>query len=118
MAKNRNRSAGHALERDVRKDHEDVLGFKVHTSRLANRLADNKGLDLVFEKPVDFEVQIKKMNSKSIPVIKILDHMDTDKHKVIIADMTEKKGKRFYSKQKLAVIPYNFYLELLRKYYE
>lgn len=110
---NRNREAGHRLERKVRKDLEEILKSSVYTSRQTNRLADAKGLDLQFEEDQPFDIQCKSSSQKSIPIRKILDHMVTDKHKVVITQLTEKNGNRFYEKDLIVTLPYEFLTELL-----
>lgn len=110
---NRNRTAGHNWEREVRNDLKE-LGWKdAETSRYASRKMDDLKVDLINTEP--FYIQCKVSNKK-LDFCKILEEMPNDSSgiiNIVAAKMTSKSGKRFMTKDKLVIMKYNDFLNLL-----
>lgn len=110
---NRNRTAGHNWEREVRNDFRTIGYKEAETSRYASRKMDDQKVDLVDTGIYNIQC---KVSNKALDFCKILGEMpDDDKVNVVLAKMTDKKGKRFMTKKRLAVLDYYHFITLLLK---
>ena len=83
------RRAGHAYERDLVNQFKE-LGFNAHTSRYANRMLDDAGVDLVGTDP--FSIQAKRW--KSAPSYhEVLAKMPKDSNYNVIFHKRPNKGE-------------------------
>lgn len=109
MGSSRNRNAGNNLERRVMHDMQEIYP-KCKTSRNESRTLDAKKVDLTDTPPFAFQI---KSSATRVPYDSILEEMDTEDVKVVIHDYTEKKGTRFYSKERYAIMHYQDFLDLI-----
>lgn len=118
---NRNRTAGHNWEREVRNDLIELGWEDAATSRYASREMDDLKVDLVRTDP--YYIQCKT-SAKKIDYLSLLNEMpDTNdiasSHlgatKVVVDKITKKVGKRFVTQGKLAVMDYHHFLVLIER---
>ena len=103
MAKNRNRDAGHAWEREVINDLKSLYPDAV-SSRAESRNLDNKQVDICYTG--DYHIQCKNSITKP-DYHKILKEMPNDKIQIILHKYTQKADKNFITKGKYAIMHYS-----------
>lgn len=105
---NRNRKAGHDLERDVVRKLRD-MGYEADTSRYASRKADDSGVDIVSD--FSFKIQCKaSINQPNCH--QLLTEKDCD---LIVFRKMEKQGSRFYSKGDYAMLKLEDLFNLIKQ---
>lgn len=112
---NRNRNAGHAYERKIRKELVDIGFDDVVTSRSESRNMDNRGVDL-FGDSLPFHVQCKrsKQNLNSHDLIK-RENAPTDKPIIIFHDKVIRRGSRFRSLGEFVTMEKSVFYEILSR---
>ena len=122
---NRNRTAGHAYERQVVRELKN-MGFKtVITSRSESRNMDNAGVDIfdTEDEPQDenhyiLPIHIQCKNSKTnVNYHNLLtsELLPKDKETVIFHKKTEKVGNKFMPRGEYVIMTKELFYELLNK---
>jgi hypothetical protein len=122
MAKRNNRTAGHNYERSLRSEFEALASKyisnpEIFTARAESRNMDNRGVD-IFGPSIPFHIQAKN----SVSDIKyskyfLNEELPKDKPLVLIHKKTKKSNTRFVKVAEYAVMPKEFFIELLTSYY-
>jgi len=113
---NRNRTAGHNLERDIVKELKE-LGFDVVTSRSESRSMDNKKVDIFSPLGVDNSLPyyIQTKCTVNIPnYCQLLTEMPKDRIPVVIHRKTEKKGVNFMAQGDFVTITKETFYNLIK----
>jgi Holliday junction resolvase len=105
---NRNRNAGHLLERDIVHRLKE-MGYDAVTSRQESRSADARGIDIISDFPMSIQCKATVNKPK---IHEILTETDAE---VIVWRKMEKKGKRFYSQGEYAILPLDEFFKLFKK---
>jgi hypothetical protein len=107
---NRNREKGHRFERKTRK----LLSFvfpEIKTSRNESKELDNKGVDFTKTDPFNFQC---KSWSKKVDYVEIISKMEkVEGIPVILHQLTEKRGSRFYVVEEYAILKMVDFMNLI-----
>lgn len=107
---NNNREKGHRFERKVR----TIVKPKfpdVKTSRSESRELDNKGIDFANTDPYNFQC---KSLSKKVDYVGIISKMErVPGIPVVLHQLTEKRGSRFYIVEEYAILKMNDFMHLI-----
>lgn len=108
---NRNRTAGHTLERKVVNDFKAIGYTTAISSRMESKRKDDAGIDICNTDP--FAIQCKNMKG-NIDYAAILDDMEVEENqiKVLIHQKTKKAKVRFIEVGKFAILPYEDFLRI------
>ena len=117
MANNRNRTAGHNLERDIVNEIK-TLGYNVVTARAESRNMDNKKVDVFSPLGVDnslpYYIQCK--NSKSRPNYHdLITTMPQDRIPIVIHRQTHKANTRFVTDGDYVIMRKEDFYNLINK---
>lgn len=108
---NRNRDAGHALERKIVNELKE-LGINCVSSRSESRNMDNSGIDIFGDMP--FYIQCKKTcNNPSYHEL-ITECGKKDRPLVIFHDKVQKQKTRFFSKGEYVIMTKEYFYELFK----
>lgn len=107
MGAKNNRNKGHKYERDIVNDLKE-LGFEAVTSRAESRNADNRGIDIVTNFPLNIQakVSINQPNFHSL-----LNTTDAD---VVFFKKQEKAAKNFLTKGEYVCLRKEDFLKLFK----
>lgn len=107
----RNRRAGQDWEREIVRDLKE-LGYKdAVTSRYASKMMDDKGVDILGVG--GYAIQCKNL-SQNINIPQVMNRIDTNDTRVILFKKTKKKGNKFYTEGKYAIIEWEKLKDILR----
>jgi len=119
MGSNRNRSAGHSLERLIVRELKE-LGYDAVTARAESRNMDNRGID-IFSPPYcsnPLPVHIQCKNTVINPHYEDLltsELLPNDKPTVVVHRKTKKANSRFVTQGDYVIIKKNDFYNLIKK---
>ena len=104
---NRNRTAGHAYERQILRKLKELFPDIV-TSRSESRRTDDAGVDFCFTKPFNFQCKL----SINKPSYDVLERMPEGKN-VVIHGHCQKANKNFIKKEDYVIMKLDTFLDLI-----
>ena len=111
-----NRTAGHGWELECKSFLKDCLKQAVITTRQGSRALDAMKIDLMSETGrLEFNFQCKNY-AKKLDYDKVLYEMPKNELNIILHKYTEKKGKRFITKGKFAIMEIETLYHILDNY--
>jgi len=112
-----NKTAGNKCELYFLKKLQLLYKDKLYTTRNVSKLSDDKKIDIENETlTLPFKYQIKQ-SVKRIKYDDILNSMDDNNDNIILHQLTEKRGERFFKKDDYVIMKYEVYEKIMKRFF-
>lgn len=110
---NRNRNAGHQLEREVAKDLRDIGWENTKTCRYVSRILDDAGVDICLASPFNIQCKNSVKLQKYDEIISRI--KDMEGIPVLLHRKTVKKKSKFYKDDDYVILRKEDFFEMIEK---
>ena len=108
-----NRERGHRFERKIKKILSEFFP-KIKTSREESRALDNLGIDFAFTDSFAFQCKTSVHRVDYTSLIDTMSSVEGVRVPVVLHQLTEKKGEKFYVVEEYAILKMEDFIALLR----